>query len=57
MIRLTINGSSVQVEEGSTLLEAARLYGIPVPTLCHDDGLSAYGASGCASWSWGWAAW
>jgi NADH dehydrogenase/NADH:ubiquinone oxidoreductase subunit G len=44
MIRLTINGSSVQVEPGSTVLEAARLYGIPVPTLCHDDGLSAYGA-------------
>jgi len=44
MIRLTINGSSVQVEPGSTVLEAARLYGIPIPTLCHDDGLSAYGA-------------
>ena len=44
MIRLTINGSSVQVEEGSTVLEAARLYGIPIPTLCHDDGLTAYGA-------------
>ncbi|HTT67984.1 MAG TPA: 2Fe-2S iron-sulfur cluster-binding protein [Gemmatimonadales bacterium] len=44
MIRLTINGSSVQVEDGSTLLEAARLYGIPIPTLCHEDGLTPYGA-------------
>ena len=44
MIRLTLNGSSVQVEDGSTLLEAARLYGIPIPTLCHEDGLTPYGA-------------
>jgi len=44
MIRLTMNGSSLQVEEGSTLLEAARLYGIPIPTLCHEDGLEPYGA-------------
>lgn len=44
MIRLTINGSPVQVDEGSSVLEAARLYGIPVPTLCHEDGLTPYGA-------------
>jgi bidirectional [NiFe] hydrogenase diaphorase subunit len=44
MIRLTINGSSAQVEEGSTVLEAARFYGIPIPTLCHEDGLTPYGA-------------
>jgi len=44
MIRLTINGSPVQVDEGSTVLEAARLYGIPIPTLCHEDGLTPYGA-------------
>ncbi len=44
MVRLTINGSPVQVEEGSTVLEAARLYGIPIPTLCHLDGLTPYGA-------------
>ncbi len=44
MVRLTINGSPVQVDEGSTVLEAARLYGIPIPTLCHQDGLTPYGA-------------
>ncbi|HVN41525.1 MAG TPA: 2Fe-2S iron-sulfur cluster-binding protein, partial [Steroidobacteraceae bacterium] len=44
MVRLTINGSPVQVDEGSTVLEAARLYGIPIPTLCHADGLTPYGA-------------
>ena len=44
MITLTINGARATVEEGATLLEAARFLGFPVPTLCHDDGLSPYGA-------------
>ena len=44
MITLTINGARATVEEGATLLEAARFMGFPVPTLCHDDGLSPYGA-------------
>ena len=26
------------------MLEAARFFGIPIPTLCHDDGLTPYGA-------------
>ncbi|MHC4676839.1 MAG: 2Fe-2S iron-sulfur cluster-binding protein [Planctomycetota bacterium] len=44
MVNLTINGLNVSVEEGTTLLEAARFLGFPVPTLCHMDGLSPYGA-------------
>ena len=44
MIRLTINGVEVSVEDGSTLLEAARFLGFPIPTLCHMEGLSPYGA-------------
>ena len=44
MITLAINGLPVQVEEGTTLLEAARFLGFPIPTLCHHDGLSPYGA-------------
>ena len=44
MINLKINGLDVQVEEGTTLLEAANFLGFPIPTLCHDDGLSSYGA-------------
>jgi len=44
MIRLTINGLSVSVERGATLLEAAQFLGFPIPTLCHLDGLSPYGA-------------
>jgi len=44
MINLTIDGLDAQVEEGSSLLDAARFYGIEIPTLCHYDGLSDYGA-------------
>jgi len=44
MITLKINGLDVSVEEGSTLLEAARFLGFPIPTLCYMDGLSPYGA-------------
>ena len=44
MIELRMNGLDVQVEEGSTLLDVARYYGIEIPTLCHHDGLSPYGA-------------
>jgi len=44
MITLTINGLDVSVEKGSSLLEAARFFGFPIPTLCHMDGLSPYGA-------------
>jgi len=42
--QLTINGISIEVERGTTVLEAAHLLGIPIPTLCHDDGLAPYGA-------------
>ncbi len=44
MTTLTINGLDVSVEEGTTLLEAARFLGFPIPTLCHMEGLSPYGA-------------
>jgi NADH dehydrogenase/NADH:ubiquinone oxidoreductase subunit G len=39
-----MNGLPVMVEEGTTLLEAARFLGFPIPTLCHLDGLTPYGA-------------
>lgn len=35
MIHLTINGKDVQVEKGSTILEAAKKIHITIPTLCH----------------------
>jgi len=44
VITLKINGLNVTVEEGTTILEAAKFLGFPIPTLCHLDGLSPYGA-------------
>ena len=44
MITIEINGVSAQVEHGTTLLEAAQFLGFPIPTLCHMEGLSPYGA-------------
>ena len=44
MITLRMNGAEVSVEEGMTLLEAARFFGFPIPTLCHMEGLTPYGA-------------
>ena len=44
MIQLTINGLDVSVEPGTTLLEAAKFLGFPIPTLCHLEGLTPYGA-------------
>ena len=35
MTRLVVNGRSVEIDEGGTLLDAARLAGVYVPTLCH----------------------
>ncbi len=44
MIKLNINGLAITVEKGTTILEAARMLGFPIPTLCHMEGLSPYGA-------------
>ncbi len=44
MIDLEINGIPVSVDHGTTLLEAATFLGLPIPTLCHMEGLTPYGA-------------
>ncbi len=44
MITFELNGFDVTVEIGTTLLEAAQFFGIPIPTLCHMEGLTPYGA-------------
>jgi len=44
MINLALNGLSIQCEKGTTILEASKFYGFPIPTLCHMEGLSPYGA-------------
>ncbi len=41
---LTIDGKLISAREDQTLLEASRDAGIPIPTLCHLDGVQAVGA-------------
>ena len=44
MIHLTINGKSLEVHEGRSLLEACRENGVHIPTLCFHPALKPYGA-------------
>jgi len=44
MVKLVIDGQSIEAEEGWTILEAAKYYGIDIPTLCYHEGLSPYSA-------------
>lgn len=44
MIRLTINNQSMEVLEGTTLLQAIEKAGVKIPTLCHHKALTPYGA-------------
>lgn len=43
MVDLTIDGVAVCVPEGTTVIEAAAVVGIEVPTLCHSPGLEPVG--------------
>jgi NADH dehydrogenase/NADH:ubiquinone oxidoreductase subunit G len=45
MIPFILNGLEVSAEESWTILEAARFYGLEIPTLCWNEGLTPYG--GC----------
>ena len=44
MIKLMINSQTVEVPEGSTILDAAHVAKIRIPTLCHVEGREALGA-------------
>jgi NADH dehydrogenase/NADH:ubiquinone oxidoreductase subunit G len=43
-VTLEIDGGFVKAKEGMTILEAAKLAGIEIPTLCHHEGMEPYGA-------------
>jgi len=43
MVNVTINGRQVEVEEGSTILEAARKLNIDIPTICFLKGINEVG--------------
>ena len=44
MTTITLNGQTHEVPEGMTVLEAARLARVEIPTLCHHEALGSYGA-------------
>ena len=44
MVNLTVNHKKVQVPEGTTILEAARVAGIKIPTLCFLKDINEIGA-------------
>ncbi len=44
MVRLTIDGRAVELEQGKTVLEAAGELGIEIPTLCYYRAVAPYGA-------------
>ena len=41
MPTLTIDGQEITVDRGTTVLDAAKQLGIPIPTFCYHPGLSA----------------
>lgn len=43
MITLTINNRTVEVDDGTTLLDAARQAGVHIPTLCYYPRLPGHG--------------
>lgn len=44
MLNFTLNGQTVSVPEGTTILEAARRAGVRIPTLCYLKGVSDIGS-------------
>jgi len=44
MVKLVIDGQEVEVEEGLSVLEAAKRVGVEIPTLCYHPAVSVYGA-------------
>jgi formate dehydrogenase major subunit len=44
MARIKINGSELEVEDGTSILDAARTAGVDIPTLCHDPRLKPSGS-------------
>lgn len=44
MVNLTIDGKQISVEENTTIMEAARINGIPIPKLCYLKGINEIAA-------------
>ena len=44
MVNVTIDGKKIQVPERTRILDAARMAGVNIPTLCYWEGLNEIGA-------------
>lgn len=47
MVNAKINGIEIQVEKGTTILDAAREKGIRIPTLCYLKEINEIGCMPC----------
>ena len=45
-ISITINGRTIEAEQGQTIFQIARDHDIYIPSLCQDDKLDSYGSCG-----------
>ena len=50
MVHLKINNIPVEVKEGTTILEAAKIAGINIPTLCYLKEINEIAPAASASW-------
>ncbi|GHV71089.1 ferredoxin [Spirochaetia bacterium] len=46
MVNITINGKAVEVEEGTTILNAAKKVNVKIPTLCYNPDLPPWASCG-----------
>jgi NADH-quinone oxidoreductase subunit G len=46
MINITINGKALEVEQGTTILQAAQMVNIKIPTLCYNPDLLPWASCG-----------
>jgi NADH-quinone oxidoreductase subunit G len=46
MINITINGKALEVEQGTTILEASKMVNIKIPTLCYTPDLPPWASCG-----------
>ncbi|MEI6633975.1 MAG: 2Fe-2S iron-sulfur cluster-binding protein, partial [Chlamydiota bacterium] len=45
MVKAILDNREIEVEEGTTVLEAARRMGIEIPTLCDHPAIEPYGGA------------
>ena len=52
MVNVTIDGKKIQVPERTRILDAARMAGVRIPTLCYWEGCGKVTDSSCCTRDW-----